>query len=468
MYDLWIKNGVLVTADYFRPVEVAIREGKFSAFLEPGTYVESRQIIDAEGKLLFPGIIDCHAHLNEPGFEYREDFESGTKAAAVAGCTMLIDMPLNNNPPLINREAFDFKYEKCSGHSYVDFAFWGGLIGDEEDDSGTPERCNLSKLKELNECGVVGFKAFTCPNGSLFPAVNMGQVRLALENLKSMGTLAGFHCEDYGLIHELEKYAKAKKNRSRSDQIRDFLDSHDVWSELLATKNILDMSRASGGQVHICHVSHPTVAQAIKEAIADGVRVTAETCPHYLAFSEDLLFEKGVAAKCTPPLRTKEDVSRLWDYVLDGTLSCISSDHSPAADYEKDPNTLDVWSAWGGLNTIQYFLPLVFDLFVHQKKLSPIWIARLLSKNPAKIFGLSDRKGAFELGLDADVVIVDPDKKWKVDKSTMLTKGKVSCLEGMEGKGAAIRTLIRGETVAENGAYIEKARGYGQFIKANR
>ncbi len=447
MYDLLITNGTLVTKDRVFKAEIAIKDGKYAGFFEAGNTVEAKRIIDAKGNYVFPGIIDCHAHLNEPGFDYREDYETGTRAAAVAGCTCLIDMPLNNDPSLISEEIFNMKLERVKKRALIDFALWGGIVGD-YNDSDDSIKSNVGELVKLHNCGVAAFKGFTCPNGNLFPTVNLGNIRKALEVLRPYEAICGFHCEEYGQVLEREKEAKAKSNRSKDEKIRDFLDAHDVWTEYVATKNILDMCRATGGRVHICHVSHPMVAQEIKEAMHEGLPVTAETCPHYLLFDENFVFEKGAPAKCTPPMRKTEDKMKLWNYVLDGTLSCIGSDHSPAANEEKDNETKDIWSAWGGLNTIQYFLPMMFDFVVNQKKLSPTLIAQIMVYNPAKVFGLYGKKGDFQIGFDGDVVIVNPDLQWKCKQEELLTTGKVSCLNGLEGKGAPIYTIIRGNVVA--------------------
>ena len=464
MYDVVIRNGRLVTPDRIYETDIAIRDGKFAAFFSPGTPAQAREEVDAGGHLLFPGIIDCHAHMNEPGFEYREDFETGTRAAVSGGTTTLIDMPLNNEPSLRTKEIFDLKLSKVSRHSYVDFALWGGIVGDYDDQPGSV-KANLQDLEGLQACGVAAFKGFTCPNGDLFPTVNMGHVRKALEILKPYNALCGFHCEEYGQILERGREARAKTGRSRQEKIADFLEAHDVWTEYLATKNVIDLSRATGGRVHICHVTHPLVAQLVKDAIHDGLPVTGETCPHYLAFTSDFVMEKGAPAKCTPPLRSREDRDKLWDYVLDGTLSCVGSDHSPSADHEKDNEKLDIYEAWGGLNGVQFFLPMMFDLVVHQKKLSPTLISRVMDYNPAKLFGLYGKKGAFELGFDADVVIVDPEKPWKCEQEKLFTKGHVSCFDGLTGKGAPVCTMIRGRVVARDGKYEETAKGYGQFVR---
>ena len=302
MYDVLVKNGKLVTPDRIYEADIAIQDGKYAGFFAKGAPVDAKEVIDAKGNYVFPGIIDCHAHLNEPGFEYREDFETGSRAAVVAGCTTLVDMPLNNDPSLMNKEIYDLKLGKISKHSLVDYALWGGIVGD-YDDKPDSVKNNMNDLVEVHNCGVAAFKGFTCPNGDLFPTVNMGNVRKALEILKPYGALCGFHCEEYGQVLEREKEAKAKEGRTNEEKIRDFLDSHDVWTEYVATKNVIDMARATGGRVHICHVSHPMVAQVVKDAIHEGLPITAETCPHYLGFTEDFVFEKGAPAKCTPPMR---------------------------------------------------------------------------------------------------------------------------------------------------------------------
>lgn len=464
MYDLLIKNGKLVTPDRIYEADIAIKDGKYAAFLAKGAEAEAAEVIDAAGKLVFPGIVDCHAHLNEPGFEYREDFETGSRAAVTAGCTTLIDMPLNNDPSLMNKEIFDMKLGKISKHSYVDFALWGGIVGD-FDDKPDSVKNNMNDLVDLHECGVAAFKGFTCPNGPLFPTVNTGNIRKALEILKPYNALCGFHCEDFGQILEREKVAKAKEGLTDKEKIRAFLDAHDVWTEYLATQEVISMCRATGGRVHICHVTHPMVAQLVKDAQHEGLPVTAETCPHYLGYTEDFQLEKGAPAKCTPPMRTEEDRKKMWDYVLDGTLSCVGSDHSPAADEEKDNATKDIWHAWGGLNAMQWFLPMMYNMTVHKEGHSPTLIAKVMGYNPAKIFGLYGRKGAFELGFDGDVVIFDPDKEWTIEQDKLFTKGHVTCFDGETGKGLPTHTIIRGKLVAKDGKYLEDACGYGEFIR---
>lgn len=452
MYDLLVKNGKLVTHERVYSADILVQDGKFAGFIAPGEPVETKETIDAKGNYVFPGIIDCHAHLNEPGYEYREDFATGSRAAAVGGTTTIIDMPLNNEPPLINAEVFDLKQKLISRHAVVDYALYGALIDN-----------NIKDLIPMHKKGVVAFKGFTCPLSGSFTNINMGHVQEAFQLLKPYGAFCSFHCEEYGMVLEMERKAKEEGKNT----VKDFLDAHSVLVEYSAVRNIIDQVRFSGAKAHICHVSHPKVAQLVKDAQAEGLPLTAETCPHYLGFTEDLVYEQVAPAKCTPPLRTEEAREGLWAYVLDGTLSCIGSDHSPAADEEKDNEKHDIWTAWGGCNSIQYFLPMMWNMVVNDRKLSPTLITKVMDYNPAKVFGLYGTKGAFEIGFDADIVILDPQKKWTISKENNLTKNKVTAFEGYEGCGQAVCTIVRGKIVAQDGMYEDDAFGYGHFISKN-
>jgi allantoinase len=308
---------------------------------------------------------------------------------------------------------------------------------------------------------VIGFKGFTSPMGdNPFTNVKPNQIKEALLLLKPYHAICAFHCEDYDMIRDMTE----KALNEHKTTVKDFLDVHNVLAEYTATKKIIELSKETDSRVHICHVSHPMVAQLIKEAIMDNLKVTAETCPHYLCASQDLIYKLGAVAKCTPPLRTAKASEELWNYVIDGTLSCIGSDHSPATESEKDNSVNTIWTAWGGLNSIQYFLPIMFNAIYHHRKLSPQLITQTMSYNPAKIFGVHHKKGSFIVGHDGDLVILDPNKVWKIKNDTLFTKNKITAFNGFSGKGLPIYTIVRGEIIAENGMYKDKF-GFGKIIK---
>lgn len=445
-YDLVIKNGCIVTSKSMKKMDIGIIDGKIytlSKSIEDDVIVKK---IDAEGMLVFPGGIDCHAHLNEPGYEWREDYNHGTKSAAAGGITTIIDMPLQNTPSLINKEAFYQKEEKINGKSYVDYGFWGGLVDN-----------NLDEIEGMYEAGVFALKAFLSPASPDFPSSHIGMVYHAMKKAKDMNLLLGFHCEDYSMISFNE--AMAKNNGENS--YRSYLDARPVIAEEIATQNILDMAKETGARVHICHVSHPGVAKRIKKAIKEGVKVTAETCMHYLIYTEEDLIKNGGLFKCSPPLRKEESKEKLWDYVLDGTLSSIVSDHSPAAEYEKE-NDLTVWDTWGGISGLQTSFQIMYEYGVNRRGLSPCILASRLSESAAENFEI-DGKGKIEIGYDADFIIFDPQKSWEITKDSLHYKNKISSFCGLSGKGVVNMTILRGKIIYNEGEFSNIPKG--QILK---
>ena len=262
MYDVLIKNGKVVTSEDILEANVAVKDGKIAAVSAWGEEPEAKEVIDATGKYVSPGATDSHAHLNDPGYNWREDYAHGTAAAAVGGLTTIVDMPLQNEPAMTDGKIMDAKEAHVSPNAYVDYCFWGGLTD-----------YNFDSLKELDEKGCVAFKSFIGPVSPDYVSLSYGQAREALQIIKSFDGRAGFHCEDYSII----KWEEARAKKEGRNTWRDFLDSRPVVSELIATQAIIDLARDTGCKVHICHVSHPDVAEAIAQAQAEGIDVTAET-----------------------------------------------------------------------------------------------------------------------------------------------------------------------------------------------
>lgn len=449
MYDVLIKNGKVVTSDDVLEANVAVKNGKVAAVTSWGEEPEAKEVIDAAGKFVFPGAIDSHAHLNDPGYNWREDYEHGTAAAGVGGLTTIVDMPLQNEPAMTDGKIMDAKEAHVSPNAYVDYCFWGGLTD-----------YNFNALKEMDEKGCVAFKSFIGPVSPDYVSLSYGQAREALQIIKSFGGRAGFHCEDYSII----KWEEARAKKEGRNTWRDFLDTRPVVAELIATKAILDLARDTGCKVHICHVSHPDVAEAIAEAQAEGLDVTAETCSHYLCLTEEDVIKRGAICKCAPPLRTADAVEEMWEYVNAGILSCVGSDHSPCADYEKDETKDGVLGAWGGISGIQNVMQVVYSEGVDKRGYDPTLLARVLSEGPAKTFGIYGKKGAIKVGFDADIVILDPDKEWEITPESLYYVNKISAFVGMKGKGLPVCTMVRGQVVAKDGQLVG-TKGYGELVK---
>ena len=449
MFDLIIKNGKIVSTQRVYSADICIKDGKIAAISEPETGVTARKIIDAQGRYVFPGAIDTHAHLNDPGYNWREDYEHGTAAAGVGGVTTIIDMPMQNEPALTDGKIMDTKLAHVGPNAYVDYCFWGGLVD-----------YNFGTLKELDEKGCVAFKSFIGPVSPDYVSLSIGQAKEAIEILKACGARAGFHCEDYSII----KWEEGRAKKKEKPGWRDFLDSRPVIAELVATRNIIDLARDLNAKVHICHVSHPQVAQAIKEAQQEGVDVTAETCSHYLTFTDEDVVNNGSLFKCAPPIRDAEAREAMWSYVNDGTLSCICSDHSPCELSEKSEEKHGIFGAWGGISGIQNIMQIFFSEGVVKRGYCPTLLARALSEGPARAFGIYGQKGAIEVGFDADLVILNPAKEWEITPESLYYVNRVSAFVGLKGTGLPQCTLVRGDVVAENGRLVG-TKGFGKFVR---
>lgn len=453
VYDTLIKNGRIVTEKQIVSGAIAISDGKIAAVLLSGEMPQARHVIDAEGNYIFPGAIDTHAHLNEPGYEWREDYRHGTGAAAIGGFTTIIDMPLQNDPALTTADLFDRKRRIVDPSAYVDYCFWGGLIQD-----------NFKNLEELNQKGCVGFKAFIGPVSPDYQSLNYGQVYEAMEIIQAFDGRAGFHCEDYSII----KWQEERMRKAGRLNAEDFLNSRPVIAEMLATINIIEMAKVTGCKAHICHVSSPDVAQKIKEAQQEGYDITAETCAHYLSMTKKDVLENGPLFKCAPPLRTKEEKERLWSYVEDKTFSGIASDHSPCTHDEKFNEIMgrkieSIFDAWGGISGIQSSLQTVFYEGCIKRKMNPSALADVMSTRPAKAFGIYGKKGDIQEGFDADLVIINPDLPWEITNESLEYVNKISAFAGRKGQGLPVLTMIRGQVAAEHGKIVG-ARGFGQLV----
>ena len=449
MFDLVIKNGKIVTSDRVFEGSIGVQNGKIAAITEPSAELDGKTCIDAAGQYVFPGAIDSHAHLNDPGYNWREDYAHGTAAAAVGGYTTIVDMPLQNEPAMTNGELMDKKLAHVGPNAYTDYCFWGGLVD-----------YNFGSLKELDEKGCVAFKSFIGPVSPDYVTLTIGQAKEALEILKPLGARAGFHCEDYSII----KWEEARAQRKEKNDWQDFLNSRPVAAELIATENIIELARTLEAKVHICHVSHPRVAEVIRQAQREGVDVTAETCGHYLTFSDVDVLKNGSLFKCAPPLRSSAAVDQLWEYVADGTLSCIGSDHSPCELSEKSEEKHGIFGAWGGLSSIQNTVQAAFSEGVVKRGYCPTMLARAWSEGPAKAFGIYGRKGAIKIGFDADLILIDPKKSWEITADSLYYVNKISAFIGLKGTGLPVCTVIRGQVVAKDGKLVG-TKGYGQFIK---
>lgn len=446
--DLVIRGGTVVLPSGQRPADIAVTNETISAI---GSEVhDGAETIDAHGLVVFPGVVDGHVHFNEPGRADWEGWDAGTRGAAAGGVTTVLEMPLNAHPPTTTVAAFDAKHDVASQKAIVDFALWGGLV---------PE--NLAELEGLHQRGVVGFKAFMSNSGiDDFHRVPEGVLAIGLKTTARLNAIVGVHAESHEMVERLGAEMIAGR---RTDRLA-WCQARPPAAEVEAIRGLLVAMRGAGAnaRVHVVHVSCAEGMAEVDGARRNGVAITAETCPHYLAFT-DADFERiGPPLKCAPPIRNQTTRDALWQEVLAGRVDLIGSDHSPCPAADKNKGNDDVWKAWGGVAGIQATLPVLMTDGARMRGLSFERIAHLTATAPAQLFGLYPRKGAITVGADADLVLVDPAQEWTFHARDLQTRSGVSAYLGRQFTGRVLRTIVRGRTVFVDGQVVGEP-GWGRF-----
>lgn len=448
-YDLYIKNANIIMNDTVVHGGILVTDGKFSAFVTDGQAIEAQNVIDAHDNYVFPGLIDTHVHINEPGRTEWEDYYSGTCSCVAGGITTPLVMPLNATPPTTNVERLIERSKIGASQIVCDVAHWGGLVNN-----------NLSDLDGLNEAGVIGYKAFLSDSATDFERIDDDLIYAGLVKSREIGNVIGLHAEN----EYITKYiTKTLKDAGRKDRAA-WSESRPEFQELEAIRRACTIAESTKGHLHICHVSIASGIREIEKFRQNGVDISAETCAHYLFFDEEMFEKIGPSAKCAPPLRCRENVDQMWELVDAGWVTNIASDHSPCTKDLKEKGNDNIWEAWGGINGNESLLSVVLTEGYHKRGLSLPKIAALLSSKPAKRFGLDNSKGSIQIGHDADFSIVDINKKWTFSADQMHTKNKHSAYDGQELTGKILSTYVRGNPVYEDGKIVAKP-GYGQYLR---
>lgn len=406
--------------------------------------------------LLIPAAIDAHVHFDTPGFEVREDFEHGSLAAAYGGVTTVLDMPCTSLPPVTNLANLLEKEQAVAGRSWVDYAFWGGVAGNDfaaKKDIGR-------QVRELAEAGVVGFKTYLVSGMETFRELSVAQMLHAAKLIKGTGLPLAVHAEDRKLVAEREKKYRAEGQNNWQA----YCNARDVAAEAAAVSAMNTIARKSESRIHIVHLSSKSGLEIVRSAREQGVKFTAETCPHYLRFTQGDFNNRKISAflKTAPPVKKQRDRQALWQGLADSSLEFVTTDHA-GCDPQKEKSDKNFWKIYGGFPGVEHRVPFLFSEGFKKGRLSLEKTIALLSGNPAKFFGLNS-KGSLEKGKDADMTLIDLWSDQKISATGMHSKGKFTPFEGITFQAVVETTFLRGKIIMQRGGNPEVDLGYGQRI----
>jgi allantoinase len=437
--DLVIRGRRVVTGNAVGAASVHISRGRISAIAGFEDISPRAEIIEAdEHSVVMPGLVDTHVHVNEPGRTEWEGFETVTRAAAAGGVTTIVDMPLNCIPATTTLDAFKAKLAATREKLHVDVAFWGGVVPG-----------NTGELSMLWDAGVVGFKCFLVHSGvDEFPNVTESDLRQAMPELARLGAVLIVHAELPGPIEACCRTASDESSRS----YQTFLRARPRAAENEAVELMIRLSREMGGRVHVVHHSSADALTMLREAKASGVAITAETCPHYLHFAAEEITDGATEFKCCPPIRERENREQLWQALADGTIDMVVSDHSPCPPEMKLREQGDFMRAWGGISSLQLRLPIMWTGAV-ARGFTITQLAEWLCGAPARQVGLTQQKGSISVGCDADLLIWNPDREFKVEPKMIHHRHKLTPYAGQVLHGVVEKTFLRGQMVYDGGTF---------------
>jgi allantoinase len=446
-----IAGGTVATERAVFAADVVIEGERIAALARPGEGGPADERIDAAGLFVLPGAIDMHAHFEDPGHTEREDFTTGTMAAAAGGITTVIEHPLTY-PPVTTTALYREKRAMAERKVVVDFALWGALTAP-----------SIPEIAGQHAEGAMGFKAFMPISDPSYPHVDDAQFLDGMREVAAVGGLVLVHAESDALL-------QAGIARMRAAGRRDPLAHHESrppFVEEEAVHRALYLAAHAGVRIQIVHVSSPVSAGLVRDEKRRGRPVSMEICPHHLLLDLDDLVRLGPYGVCAPALRERALVEQLWGSVLDGTADCLVSDHSAYTREEKEEGRDDIFRTPLGCQVMQETVPLVLDEAFHRRGLALDAFVRFSSSNAARISGTYPRKGTLLPGADADVVLWDLEREWQVDAAAQqFSKNPWSPFDGRRARARVVRTLVRGETVYADGEILA-APGWGRFLSCH-
>lgn len=445
--DLVINGGTIVSPDAAYRASIAIKDGVVLAIGAPEAMPPAKDTLDATGLHVLPGAIDVHVHFRDPGYPQKEDFASGTAAAAFGGVTCVFDMP-NTLPTVGTAKALAEKHEIAAAKAYVDYGLYA-VLGED----------SIAHVPALIDGGVIGFKLYMGNTFGRIPSPTTGAMLEAFEVVAPTGKRISLHAETNSIMERRESRLRAA---GRTEAIA-HLAARPAVVAVEAVARAAILAEWTGARIHVLHISSAAELRPLAEAKARGVDITGETCPHYLLLSEADYATFGGIVRVNPPVREAANQQPLWDALLDGTVDMIATDHAPHAPDEK--TRPDIWTVDCGFPGVETQMPLMLTEINRGRATIQDYV-RWSADNPAKIWGLYPRKGTLTVGSDADIAVVDLNRAWTIEDAAIQSRSRISPWQGRRATALPIHTIVRGRFVMKDRILQEDARGSGRSVHA--
>ena len=443
-FDMIIRGGTVVSPGSSVLADVVIQDGVIVAVADPGLFTDAHEVIDATGRYVLPGAVDSHVHFRTPGYEYKEDWNTGTAAAACGGTTTVFEMP-NTNPPTGTLEALRLKQEIAAAQAHVDYGIYGLLDED-----------NIDTLEDLIDAGVSGFKCFMGNTFGDLPAPSDGAMLEGFEILARRGYRCTVHAENPSIMARRQQ---KMEDAGRTDPLAHLAARPEVCA-IEAVGRAIIFAEWTGARLHIAHKSSKDALYLIRDAKARGVDVTVETCPHYLLLSTDDMGRLGGLLRVNPPIREPGHGEALWEAMFDGTIDMIATDHAPHLPEEKSSD--NIWQCDCGFPGVETQMPIMLTQ-VNAGRMTINKYVEWSAAAPAKAWGCYPRKGVLQAGSDADIVIVDLDKAGVISQEDLHSKSLITPWHGFETRGTVEYTMVRGKVLVRDGEFTGE-QGWGKPV----
>ena len=442
--DLILTGGTVVNETSRDVADVAIQGGVIAAIGAPGTLGRAAEVVDVTGLFLIPGAIDMHVHFREPGYTHKEDWETGTRAAAMGGVTTVFEMP-NTHPP--TRSVAEFRQKQgCARKACVDFGIYGLLAED-----------NIGEIPGLIEAGANAFKCFMGNTFGNLPSPSTGAMLEGFEIIAQSGLRISLHAETASIM----AWRQAKLEAAGLNEPLHHIASRPEVVAMEAVARAAILAEWTGARIHVLHISSAGELRPLAEAKARGVEITGETCPCYLFLNAGDYARLGSVIRVNPPVREAADSAAIWEALQSGIVDMIATDHAPHTPDEKQNDI--IWNADCGFPGVETQMPLMLSE-VASGRMTLEHYVRISSANPARGFGMWPVKGRIAVGAHADIAAVDLAREEQIAAERLHSRGKITPFEGRKTVGAPIHTLVRGKFVQRDRMICEGMVGHGRQV----